>query len=84
MKGSIILDFTENNSVHFFLNCHTAPAWCSKIVKVVLSKEADCLLAKPDMRPWEIERGVSKREEREDFDIQAVFANAEGNTAAII
>ena len=84
MKGSIILDFTENNSVHFFLNCHTAPAWCSEIVKVVLSKEADCLLAKPDMRPWEIERGVSKREEREDFDIQAVFANAEGNTAAII
>jgi hypothetical protein len=36
------------------------------------------------MRPWEIERGVSKREKREDFDIQAVFANAEGNTAAII
>lgn len=70
--------------MHFFLNCHTAPAWCSEIVKVVLSKEADCLLAKPDMRPWEIERGVSKREEREDFDIQAVFANAEGNTAAII
>jgi hypothetical protein len=36
------------------------------------------------MRPWEIERGVSKREKREDFDIQAVFANTEGNTAAII
>jgi len=84
LKGSIILDFTENNSVHFFSNCHTSSAWCSKIVKVVFSEEADCLFAKTDMRPWEIEWGVSKRKKREDFDIQAVFANAEGNTAAII
>ena len=70
--------------MHFFSDCHPAPAWCSKIVKVVFSEKTVFFFAKPNLRPWEIKRGVSKREKWKDFDIEAGFADAESNTAAIL
>jgi len=70
--------------VHFPSDCHPASAWCSEIVKVVFSEKTVFFFAKPDLRPREIERGVSKREKWKDFEIEAGFADAESNTAAIL
>ena len=70
--------------MHCFFDCHPAPAWCSKIVKVVFSEKTVFLFTKADLRPWEIERGVSKREKWKDFEIEAGFADAESNTATIL
>ena len=69
--------------MHFFSDCHSASARCTKIVEVVFSKKRDFLFAKPDVRPRKIERRVSKRKKWEDFNIEAIFADAEGNTPTI-
>lgn len=69
--------------MHFFSDCHSSSAWCAKIIKIAFSTKTDFLFTKPDLRPRQVKRGMSKCEKWEDFNEEAAFTDAEGNTASV-
>lgn len=69
--------------MHFYSNCHSPSVRRAKIVEVIFSEKTGLFFAIADLRPRNIKRRVSKRKKRQNFDIEAVFADAKGNTATI-